>query len=156
MERHDARQEPAIDGWSGSGEGLEDLEAPGPESGVEGLERGGWLCRLFGAGKGLLLAARGDPEPRAMLDAALTLERDGGAVFADLEGWPRPPVTAGFVPDVYAVFEDREVALSFVNERSVDRDALRRRDRALTGWAEASPRRVYEQIVVEGGRGGRG
>ena len=153
MKSHDARQESAFDGWSGPSD---DLDASGPESGVEAIERKGWLSRLFGAGRGILLAARGDPEPRALLDAALTLERDGGAVFADLEGWPRPPLINGFVPDLYAVFEDREVVLSFVNERSSLSDVVRRKDLAFSSWAEAQPRRVYEQILVAGGRGGRG
>jgi len=153
MESHDVRRDPAFDGWSGP---TDDLDASGPESGVEAVERRGWLSRLFGAGRGLLLSARGDPEPRALLDAALTLEHDGGAVFADLEGWPRPPVVNGFVPDLYAVFEDREVVLSFVNERSSLSDVVRRKDLAFSAWAEAAPRRIYEQVLVAGGRGGRG
>jgi hypothetical protein len=31
-----------------------------------------------------------------------------------------------------------------------------RRDLAFSAWAGASALRIYEQIVVEGGRGGRG
>jgi hypothetical protein len=115
-----------------------------------------WISRLLDAGARVLQSARRDPEIGALIDAASVLERDGGVVFADLDGWPRPPVVQGFVPDLYAVFEDREVVLDFVNDDSVARDTTRRRDRAFTAWARASTRRVYEQILVEGGRGRRG
>jgi hypothetical protein len=103
-----------------------------------------------------LRSARPDPEPRALREAAEVLERDGGVVFADLDGWPRPPVVQGFVPDLYAVFEDREIVLSFVNEQSVLRAQSQHRDLAFSSWAGASALRIYEQIMVEGGRGGRG
>ncbi len=129
-----------------------DLSVSPPESGVTVIGEGGWMARLRSAIRG----ARPDPEPRALRDAAEVLERDGGVVFADLDGWPRPPVVAGFVPDLYAVFEDREIVLSFVNERSALRETSRRRDLALTAWAAASSLRIYEEILVEGGRGGRG
>jgi hypothetical protein len=125
------------------------------ESGVRAIE-GSWISRLVDAGARVLQSARRDPERRALVDAASVLERAGGVVFADLDGWPRPPVVQGFVPDLYAVLEDREIVLEFVNEDSVSRDTSRRKDRAFTAWARASTRRVYEQILVEGGRGGRG
>ncbi len=129
-----------------------DVEDPGSDGKI------GWLTRLAGAGARVRSALRGalrDPEAKAMREAADTLERDGAVVFAQLGGWPRPPVLLGFVPDVYAVFEDCEVALSFENEQSVLDPSTRRQDLAFTAWAEASPLRVYEQIVVSGGRGGR-
>jgi hypothetical protein len=149
-------QDPVSDGWTYPSE---DASVSPPISGIQVREEGGWLSRLVGAGARLrsaLQSARPDPEPRALRDAAEVLERDGGVVFADLDGWPRPPVVQGFVPDLYAVFEDREIVLSFVNEQSVLRAQSQRRDLAFSAWACASALRIYEQIVVEGGRGGRG
>jgi hypothetical protein len=131
-------------------------EERGERGGEEVRARSSWISRLLDAGAKVLQSARRDPEIRALIDAAAVLERDGGVVFAALDGWPRPPVVQGFVPDLYAVFEDREVVLDFVNEGSVARDATRRKHRAFTAWARASVQRVYEQILVEGGRGGRG
>ncbi len=118
----------------------------------------GFFTRLAGAGARVRTALRralGDPEIKAVRAAAEALERDGAVVFATLGGWPRPPVLAGFVPDVYAVFEDCEVALSFENERSVLEAPASVQAVALTAWAAVSDQRVYEQIVVAGGRGGR-
>ena len=149
-------QDPVTNGWTYPSE---DLDLPPPSSGVEGKGEAGWLSRLAGAGarvRSAIQGARRDPEPRALREAAEVLERDGGVVFADLDGWPRPPVVQGFVPDLYAVFEDREIVLEFVNEHSVLREAARRQDLAFSAWAEASALRIYEQILVEGGRGGRG
>ena len=129
-----------------------ELSVSPPESGVTVIGGGGWIARLRSAIRG----ARPDPEPRALRDAAEVLEHDGGVVFADLDGWPRPPVVQGFVPDLYAVFEDREIVLSFVNERSALRETARRRDLAFTAWAAASALRICGEILVAGGRGGRG
>ena len=158
-----AARDRALDGWSGP---PDELDPSCPQSGVRTVERNegdagapssrtGWLSLLLGVGARVLQGARRDPEPRALLDAAEVLERDGGVVFANLDGWPRPPVVQGFVPDLYAVFEDREIVLDFVNDQSVLRDDVRRRDQAFTAWAQASTRRIYEQILVEGGRRGR-
>jgi hypothetical protein len=125
---------------------------------LEAVGKIGWFTRLTGAGARVRSAIRGalrDPEIRAIREAAEALERDGAVVFANLGGWPRPPVLLGFIPDVYAVFEDCEVALWFENEHSALEASTLRQDRALTSWADASPLRVYEQIVVAGGRGGR-
>jgi hypothetical protein len=149
-------QDPVSDGWTYPSE-----ESPvsSPISGVRVRTDEGWLSRLAGAGarfRSAIKSARPDPEPRALREAAEVLERDGGVVFAALDGWPRPPVVQGFVPDLYAVFEDREIVLSFVNEQSVLRAQSQRRDLAFSAWAAASSLRIYEQIVVEGGRGGRG
>jgi hypothetical protein len=142
----DARDS-ALDGWSGpTGEG-----DGSPPSGERESAPRGWLSRLRSA----LVMGRRDPEPRALLDAALALERDGGVVFAGLDGWPRPPVVQGFVPDVYAIFDDREIVLQFENDASRLGRAARRKSAAFTGWAAGSPVRIYEQIVVAGGRGGR-
>ncbi len=146
-----------LDGWSGESD---DPDAPPVESGTRPVVRTGleglWR-RVAGAPARLrsaLRARRGDPEPRAIREAAETLERGGGVVFAKLEGWPRPPVVQGFVPDVYAVFEDREIVLSFENEGSVERAAAQQREGAFTAWAAGSSRRIHEQILVSGGRGG--
>jgi hypothetical protein len=148
--------DPVSDGWTYP---PEELDLSPPVSGVQVRGGDGWLSRLVGAGarfRAALKSARPDPEPRALREAAEVLEQDGGVVFADLDGWPRPPVVQGFVPDLYAVFEDREIVLSFVNDQSVLRDSSRRRDLAFSSWAGASALRIYEQVVVAGGRGGRG
>ena len=149
-------QDPVPDGWTYPSD---DFDVSCPISGVTVRGDSGWMSRLRGAGERVRLAIRGarpDPEPRALREAAEVLERDGGVVFADLDGWPRPPVVQGFVPDLYAVFEDREIVLAFVNEHSALREAARRQDLAFAAWAEASSLRIYEQILVPGGRGGRG
>lgn len=133
------------------------VSLPSPEA--RASAEGRWQTRLVDLGERLRVALRSvgpDPEPRALRDAAELLERDGGVVFADLDGWPRPPALQGFVPDLYAVFEDREILLSFVNERSALGQTSIRRDRAFTAWAQGSDLRIYEQVLVEGGRGGRG
>jgi len=159
-----AARDRALDGWSGP---PDETDPTCPQSGIRAAlpsegdagapsSRSGWLSLLLGVGARVLQGARRDPELRALLDAAEVLERDGGVVFADLDGWPRPTVVQGFVPDLYAVFEDREIVLDFVNDQSILREDVRRRDLALTAWAQATTRRIYEQILVEGGRGGRG
>ena len=109
----------------------------------------GWLKRLLGTG------APEDPEPRAIRRAAKAMDEDGAVVFANLDGWPRPPVVKGYIPDVYAVYEDREIILEFENERSVEQAQALREDVAFAAWARESPGREYDQIVVPGGRGGR-
>jgi hypothetical protein len=149
-------QDPALDAYRGE---ADDGEIPPIESGPRPLVRRGLWGRLVGAGalvRSALRVTRGDPEARAVLEAAETLERGGGVVFARLEGWPRPPVVQGFVPDVYAVFDDREIVLSFENEGSIHHASTQQRAGAFAVWASASPRRIHEQIVIPGGRGGRG
>ena len=117
------------------------------------------LTHLRDAGSALrsvIRAARRDPEPGAIRAAAEGLEREGAVVFANVAGWPRPPAIRGFVPDVYALFEDGEVVLAFDGDASAPRDVAARRDAAFAAWAAASSRREHERIVVRGGRGGRG
>jgi hypothetical protein len=88
----------------------------------------------------LVARLRGDPRARALRSAARRLERDGALVFADVEGWPRPPLIRGFVPALYAVFEDRELLLGCAEPE--------RRDQAFLAWAEESAHRAYEDLVV--------
>jgi hypothetical protein len=141
---HDGR--PAVTtGAAPAHEGVDTLPSA-PESGTRERARGTWLRRLLGA----VLPAREAAGARAARGAAEALEGEGGMVFANLGGWPRPPVVGGFVPDVYAVFEDREVVLDVV------RGEGKRRDVAFAAWAEGGPRRVYQQIAVGAGRAGRG
>ena len=128
-------QDPVSDGWTYPSD---DFDVPPPISGMTVIGGAGWFSRVRSAIRG----ARPDPEPRALLDAAEVLEHDGGVVFADLDGWPRPPVVQGFVPDLYAVFEDREIVLSFVNEQSALRETARRRDLAFAAWAVAPAPRI--------------
>lgn len=109
--------------------------------------RAGWLRRLYDA-------ARGEPGPRAIRAAAERLEETGALVFADLPGWPRPPLVRGYVPSVYAVYEDHEVVIRLQVEHA-NRDesdhgpeSEGKKHRAFTAWAETSPQREYEVIVV--------
>jgi hypothetical protein len=136
----------------------QDVDVLTPEPGEDDHGKLGWLTRLAGAGARVRSVVRGvlrDPEVRAIGEAAEALERDGAVVFACLGGWPRPPVIHGFVPDVYAVFEDCEVVLAFAGEPPAREGPAQRRDLAFAAWAAASPVRVYEHVVVAGGRGGR-
>jgi hypothetical protein len=149
-------EDPASDGVPGT---YRDVDVLGPESGEHDHGKLGWVARLMDAGARVRSAVRGalrDPELKAVGEAAEALERDGAVVFACLGGWPRPPVIQGFVPDVYAVFEDCEVLLVFASEPPALEGPAQRRDRAFASWAAASPMRVYEHVVVAGGRGGRG
>jgi hypothetical protein len=165
-------EDPASDGAQRAYQGV---DVPAPESGERDHGKIGWLSRLAGAGARVRRVVRGalrDPELKAIGEAAAALERDGAVVFACLGGWPRPPVIQGFVPDVYAVFEDCEVVLTFTGEPPAEgtgsRPGLRsavpssapspaqRRDFAFASWAEGSPVRVYEHVVVAGSRGARG
>jgi hypothetical protein len=137
----------------------DDGDVPPVESSHRPIPEYGLWLRLADAGarvRSALRVTRSDPEPRAILEAAETLERGGGVVFAILEGWPRPPVVQGFVPDVYAVFDDREVVLAFENEGSMLGASAQQKSTAFDAWASASSQRIHEQIVVPGGRGGRG
>lgn len=108
--------------------------------------RAGWLRRLYDA-------ARGEPGPRAVRAAAEQLERAGALVFADLPGWPRPPLVRGYVPSVYGVFEDREVVIRLQLEGGAPDDvgpeSDGRKHRAFSAWAETSPQRDYEVIVID-------
>lgn len=135
------------------------VDVPAPESGEHDHVKMGWFSRLAGAGARVRKVVRGalpDPALKAIGEAAAALERDGAVVFACLDGWPRPPVVQGFVPDVYAVFEDCEVVLSFAAEPPALEGPAQRRDLAFTSWAEASPVRLYKHVIVARGRGGRG
>lgn len=136
LEMHDPITE---NGWT-----LTPGDGRDPESGKQRIP---WLKRLLGA----VLRTRSarDAERRAIREAAESLERDGAAVFANVEGWPRPPVVQGFLPDVYAVFADREVVLDLAGEdEAAGGDAEHRREAAFEAWAEAASRRMYAQIVV--------
>src|SRR4051794_28719150 len=76
-----------------------------PQPPAADLGRPGWFKRMLTS---VIEAARRDPEPKAIDKAARGLEEGGAIVFADIEGWPRPPAINGHVPDVYAVRESRE------------------------------------------------
>ncbi len=97
-----------------------------------------------------------DPELIAIRRTAKRHRKNGAEVFADIPGWPKPPKLNGHIPDVFAVYQDGEVALEFENRNSVGRTHARRQDLAFSSWAEESPRRKYQQVVVNNGRGGRG
>jgi hypothetical protein len=111
--------------------------------------RAGWLRRLFDA-------ACGEPRSRAIRAAAEGLERSGALVFADVPGWPRPPLVRGYVPSVYGVYEDREVVVR-VEEQPEDAEesddvapeSADRRHVAFSAWAATSPQRDYEVVVVK-------
>ncbi|APR82349.1 Hypothetical protein A7982_07698 [Minicystis rosea] len=97
-------------------------------------------------------AVRGEPAERAMRKAIARFDRDGALVFADLDGFPRPPVIHGFVPSVYAVFEDRELVLDIETAGPEDGGAAARRRLAFTTWASEGPERDFEVVVVSGRR----
>jgi hypothetical protein len=86
-----------------------------------------------------------DPEAKAILRSARSHVKAGAEVYADLPGWPKPPVLNGHIPDVYAEYE-----------LSIERTHARRQDAAFSAWAEQGEHREYEQILIKGGRGGRG
>src|SRR5262245_9673503 len=113
--------------------------------------RGSLLDRLLsgaiafvGATLGALRRAR---KQRVVAREATRLEQDGGLVFGDAEGWPRPPNIHGFVPCVYAVFEDGEVVLR-LTDPEVKHEGERRSHQAFAAWAEAAPDREYEHLPV--------
>jgi hypothetical protein len=122
-------------------------DAVGPEP--RWIERLPSARALIGA---FVKAARVAPEERALRDAAEALERDGAVVFAAAPGWPRPPVVNGFVPDVFAVYADRELLLQLAGDGADPASALRRED-AFAAWAVEAEGREYQQIAVPGVRG---
>jgi hypothetical protein len=99
---------------------------------------------------------RGDPERRAIQQSAERLLARGAEVYADLPGWPKPPVINGHIPDLYAVLNKRVVMAEYENEVSVSRSHARSQDRAFSAFARSRADVRYRQIVVEGGRGGHG
>jgi hypothetical protein len=104
-----------------------------------------------------LPAPREDPETVAIRRTAKRHVKDGAEVCADISGWPRPPKINGHIPDVYARYPDgREVVQEFENDRSVFSTHARRQDVAFSDYAGEVEHVEYEQIVVRGGRGGRG
>lgn len=100
----------------------------------------------------VLDAVRGEPRARAVRAAAERFSRGGALVFADVEGWPRPPAIHGFVPAVYAIFDDGEVVLHVDEPEADDAEPASRRDLAFRTWAEAAPDREVEPIVIRGRR----
>lgn len=117
--------------------------------------RSTFVRRLLDAGARVISvidAVRGEPRARAVRSAAERFARDGALVFADVDGWPRPPSIHGFIPAVYALFDDAEVLLSVDDPPEGDAEPASRRDLAFRTWAEAAPNREYEPIVVRGRR----
>ncbi|MFT3766875.1 MAG: hypothetical protein QM820_15360 [Minicystis sp.] len=113
------------------------------------------MRRLLDAGALVASAfdvVRGEPGERAIRRAIARFERGGALVFADLPGWPRPPAINGFVPAVYAVYEDREVVLILEDAEAWDTEGATRRRLAFAAWAAAEPEREIESVVVSGRR----
>ncbi len=108
------------------------------------------LSRALRAAIQRWFAPRRPPSP--IRTAAERLDREGAVVFARASGFPVPPVINGYRPDVYAVYDDREVALSVSTEESAEGPASERQDLAFATWAEEAPEREYAQIVVPGSR----
>lgn len=97
-----------------------------------------------------------DPEPRRIRQLARAFEDEGANVYADLKGWPQPPLLEGRRPDVFADFGDEQIAVEVENDVSVDRHHARQQDHAFRRWESRSPRRrAYTQEIVDGGRGAR-
>lgn len=97
-----------------------------------------------------------DPERVAIQQSAEWHAQRGAEVRADIPGWPRPPVLDGRIPDVHADYGDRVVIEEYENEQSISRTHASEQDATFTRWANRSYRREYTQLVVPGGRGGRG
>jgi hypothetical protein len=98
-----------------------------------------------------LARLRREPRARLVQKTAAELEQSGALVFADAEGWPRPPNIHGFVPCVYAVYEDGEVVLR-LTDPEVKHTEERRSHQAFAAWAEESPEREYEPLPLKGHR----
>lgn len=98
-----------------------------------------------------------DPERKAIRQSAEKHLARGAEVFADIPGWPRPPVIFGRIPDIYAKYPNGRVKIEeFENDSSVSSTHANAQDRAFTRWVNMSVRFSYTQIIVDGGRGGRG
>jgi hypothetical protein len=117
---------------------------------VSALGLGGWgAYKAYGY-------FHGDPERRANQQSADRLLARGAEVYADLPGWPKPPVIKGHIPDPYAILNNPVVMAEYENEVSVRRSHARSQNRAFSAFARSRPDVQYQQIVVEGGRGGHG
>lgn len=117
--------------------------------------RSAFVRRLLDAGAlvaSAFEAVWGEPAERAVRRAVARFERGGALVFAELPGFPRPPAVNGFVPAVYAVFEDREVLLGVEDPERADAPPPSRRRLAFEAWAAAAPDREVEIVVVSGRR----
>jgi len=116
---------------------------------------GSALRRLLSGARGLLDRARAalriKRRARLVAREAARLEQTGALVFADAEGWPRPPNIDGFVPCVYAVYEDGEVVLRLTDPEA-KHAGERRSHQAFAAWAEQEPEREYEPLPLKGHR----
>lgn len=97
-----------------------------------------------------------DPEPKRIREIAEGYERDGASVWADIKGWPQPPLLNGRRPDVFAKFSCgfRE-AVEVENDRSIDRSHARAQIADLSRWEARTKRTAFFVDVVKGGRGGK-
>lgn len=110
---------------------------------------------LFAAGWAIKKITE-DPEPKAIRKIAKEMEDDGAEVFADVRGYPRPPVMNGRIADVVGYHEDGTIEVVEVeNNRSIVRPHGRAQIADLAAWASRSHRRSFQVEVVDGGRGGR-
>lgn len=110
---------------------------------------------LFAAGWAIKKITE-DPEPRAIREIAEEMEDEGAEVFADVRGYPRPPVMNGRIADVVGYHEDGTIEIVEVeNDRSIDRPHGRAQIADLALWASRSHRRSFQVEVVDGGRDGR-
>lgn len=119
------------------------------------------LAALFGMTVFACWAARkivADPEPSFIRGLATEVGKEQPELLAaDVKGWPRPPKCNGRIPDVYAVLPGGiEVAIEVENEKSAHSSHARKQARDLRAWEAESPRRIFLQEIVKGGRGGRG
>lgn len=127
------------------------MQSPG--SSLLGALAAGGLVALGGCA---LWKVFSDPEPRRIRQIARQLEEGDALVFADVKGWPRPPIRNGRIADVHAIYPNGEELLVEVeNERSLGRSHARAQVRDLMQWASEAPGRHFSLEVVAGGRGGR-
>lgn len=98
-----------------------------------------------------------DPEPEAIKRIAKRFGAEGAEVYADVRGYPKPPLMNGRIADVVAYHDDGFVEVVEVeNDRSIYRSHAAAQIEDLAAWASRSSSRSFSVEVVEGGRGGKG
>lgn len=111
-----------------------------------------------GLGLGALHLARSrrpDVEVAAIQKRVRWHERKGAVVLADIAGYAKPPKLYGHIPDIYAIYDWGIFIEEFENEQSIVGRHARSQDNAFRRWARRAPGRMYKQVLVVGGKGGR-
>ncbi len=94
---------------------------------------------IFGAACWAIDYLTSDPEPRRIRELAKEREDDGALVFADVKGYPQPPVINGRRPDVLAYHPDgTQEMIEVENEKSIMGHHAGQQARAFEKWASRS------------------